>query len=57
MPSIIHLGMAGSAVANFGALKGMDAMAGADGNRVTNRAAIAVASFNDERMSGKPTSV
>jgi hypothetical protein len=57
MPSIIHLGAAATELATFDALKDADARAGAGGNRATNRPAIAVASFNDDRMSGKPTSV
>jgi hypothetical protein len=57
MPSIIHLGAAATELATFDVLKDADAILGAGGNRVTSRRAIAVASSNDERMSGKPTSV
>jgi hypothetical protein len=57
MPSIIHLGAAATELATFDGLKDAEAMARAGGNRVTNRPAIAVASFSEEHMSGKPMSV
>jgi hypothetical protein len=56
MPSIIHLGAAAIERTTSEVCMPADAMSGAGGNRAINRPAIVVASSNDERMSGKPTS-